>query len=957
MVDSIKRLYRTDHIFNWTKEDTLRDIINNEKKYSETSDVNSYVNNWVYSVSPNQDTVLLIKHKELEVRSISKAFNILTVIDLPRSVFKCKEKRIFWNHNGTAFCIFSNENKVCHIYNENYELAFVKNIWDFLDIGIKKLLYHSRQPKITSIFLTGSESQCTLTFLVDLDCLFVSALIDLETQTFQYIGSVKHPDSMFLRLLDSCYSNGTFYLLIHNVSENTVFFDICRIESDFSCLEISHSFEIFTRSSGWFDFFPRKDSFKFHIQLDENSNLCVIVFEDELFVIDCANGKLTAQICGAHILQKMNQIHSGTLLGCFWWDSNTLICNFSGNKYLTMSYPRFEPVLDDNPLFEFQYLHVINRNTFLGELVQRFILRVPMHQKKLDVAHSKVLPFDSTLLASKKEFSIKKALWYLLYPLNLFTDAFLWSFDEETDQRFKYFVIHEHQLQQLRIITPLEKLECLIAEESYLEAQAIAKAFGLDDDIIFKSIWNSVTISENSIDEYLSKITDIDWVLTSCLERKADSVLSYRLLFNHGFAVTESVRSSLVGKQDTATMQIVKCRIKLEDYLYRLDTFELLIDSDSGFMHFEDFKKCDMIVVSKSFAKQAKFHELRQLFERHLTEIEGYELEILKDIPCSIPPNDFKSLLPDFNQTRQILHLKDFDSWESDPNFVKFFSKVSQQCLSESQIRDWYYKRIQDVDRTCGLIDVVSQWYKIAIEKVFHLNGFETKIERFLSLFLDLIEHFPDLATLSLESFCSLKKEDLFIQIFSQASSDNWKSLLVPVAKSWNSTVELDDFVPKVILQSEISLSLVMFQTFSEEGLVSLELKKEMMTKCLETEMDEGQSSLAREIFQDDTEFCNLLEIQQVLIEINFHHSLKDINIRIVDHEFWLSIVEQSLSRFKQLNLKNWEKMFDNICRYSDLSAGILSKEESVLKFLEFSLKYGSKIHTKSRFHHLQISS
>ncbi|XP_050401138.2 NBAS subunit of NRZ tethering complex [Patella vulgata] len=140
--------------------------------------------------------------------------------------------------------------------------------------------------------------------------------------------------------------------------------------------------------------------------------------------------------------------------------------------------------------------------------------------------------------------AVTKATRYTKQVLHYLTDS----------ERFRpprkkpIHVTKSYKLISLRSTTPEELYARKIDNEEYGEALVLAKAYGLDCDLVYQRRWRKSPVSVASIQDYLSKISKRSWVLHECLERVPDNIDAMRELLNYGLCGTDLPALIAIGQ-------------------------------------------------------------------------------------------------------------------------------------------------------------------------------------------------------------------------------------------------------------------------------------------------------------------------------------------------------------------------------------------------------------------------
>ncbi|XP_014673695.1 PREDICTED: neuroblastoma-amplified sequence-like isoform X2 [Priapulus caudatus] len=257
-----------------------------------------------------------------------------------------------------------------------------------------------------------------------------------------------------------------------------------------------------------------------------------------------------------------------------------------------------------------------------------------------------------------------------------------------------------YRLMCLKSTTPEELYARKIDDEEYGEALALAKAYGMDCDLVYQCQWRKSNASLAAIQDYLTKISKQSWVLHECLERVPDDVDAARELLMHGLRGTDlealisigcgkdygrfisttdeyyedldpydeddakvieerrqAKRKNLLSKVnfDRLTLQqiqLCQSRQKLLRYLDRLTTYEILLggasvaDEHFDYKEFKELREKNIVELAVGYAQCGRVHSVETLLMHHGDDLLPHWLPILSNFPEIVPPSNYECLLP-----------------------------------------------------------------------------------------------------------------------------------------------------------------------------------------------------------------------------------------------------------------------------------------------------------------------
>lgn len=300
---------------------------------------------------------------------------------------------------------------------------------------------------------------------------------------------------------------------------------------------------------------------------------------------------------------------------------------------------------------------------------------------------------------------------------------------------------------------------CFLIE--YGEALALARAYGLDCDLVYQRQWRNAPASVATIHDYLSKVSKRDWVLRECLGRVPDDVDAVRELLTYGLKNTDAAivaggtiadvtkwksldydetEEELRLKEETHRREwltkidfnnltveqkvLISTRRRLLQYLDRLSIYEVILGGahlaperfSSSF--FEKFRSQSALQSTIQFAHQGDWQAVVIMFTFNGAQTLPHRLTVCSSFPETLAPFDYRSVLPECDINGEVF-LWDQESlrepdWSESPA-VKM--AVDTELAIENESVEAFYEeepklkpfRSIDVDLNTHL---VSEWYK-----------------------------------------------------------------------------------------------------------------------------------------------------------------------------------------------------------------------------------------------------
>ncbi len=400
--------------------------------------------------------------------------------------------------------------------------------------------------------------------------------------------------------------------------------------------------------------------------------------------------------------------------------------------------------------------------------------------------------------------------------------------------------IINHLLQKF----PIDELSTLSAEElfarklqsnEYNEAMDLAINYGFDVDIVYQRMWRNTQINEQSIDQYLSKISKRFWALRECVECVAQELDHMKLLLQFGlkiaklnefkthfktnaedkdlsndenFDLSDELNIDLnelsldLNELSLEEKQICIWRKRLLIYLDRLTIYELILSyrgnsSDklsNKYNHkfYQLFRDMSSFEAAIHFARNSDYNAISILFTYEGKDILDHRLVILSNFAETLSPKKYESLLPKVVSPKVKGH--EVYEWNQirlrEEDWVEKYSDQLCSGLNNSQFEtDFYTDNTKLLKyKTSQLTKVLlTQWYSERSRQIISLTSL-------VSNAFDLIEiglkhSVPGLEKLHLdfdifvlivyESNCN---QDIDFEVFENYSNEEKMNLLMSEA-------------------------------------------------------------------------------------------------------------------------------------------------------------------------------
>ncbi|CAJ0763802.1 2974_t:CDS:2 [Entrophospora sp. SA101] len=438
----------------------------------------------------------------------------------------------------------------------------------------------------------------------------------------------------------------------------------------------------------------------------EYKDLSYEQFIKKISDIECEGGNVSG----------ISGLDNGKVFTIGWWTNEAIILGYQHGSLIIASLPDMYNILGDSPESFKSCLEIAcqSGNRFLVIEHEFKTIRARVHGDNV-ISYSRA---QEEGVPDEDEFDDSKS--YLLQilrtitdSLHYITDTLLWHFESDSSTiRGKFITISKRTFRLNRIskILPQELLHRKINALEYDDALKIAETYNLDTDIIYQARWRDSDISENSIHDYLDKIHDWEWVLSTCINRIPKTPDMIRNLLKYGLDHTDILDEMFsidsINKNSESKLELIKknlrekpinldssmeeeivSKIKFSDnhilicryrfyflkFLDRLHTYEDIVEEkkrlniENGLMDaleengnwvafvdyyskfaedYASFREGDINIKAILFAQDEFFKGLHILFTRHGSEILPYRFNVLENIPETADPDDYESFLP-----------------------------------------------------------------------------------------------------------------------------------------------------------------------------------------------------------------------------------------------------------------------------------------------------------------------
>ncbi|XP_059489880.1 NBAS subunit of NRZ tethering complex-like [Neocloeon triangulifer] len=319
-----------------------------------------------------------------------------------------------------------------------------------------------------------------------------------------------------------------------------------------------------------------------------------------------------------------------------------------------------------------------------------------------------------------------------------------------------------YRLLGLKSTTPEELYSRKIENEEYGEALQLARAYGLDCDLVYQRQWRNQKVSVATIHDYLSKISKRSWVLKESTERVPETAAAARELLQFGlhatskrvlFSVASSSEDSMTGFEsklqtledgddperfdnvDTSDLlqedlnaeqtEIIRSRQKLLKFMDMLATYELILGKESDILYnpdfYDKFRNQSPLKSALEFARNGNWQAVSIMLTYHSHSLMKHRLPIISNLPETIDPHEYRSLLPECDEEEVVPRITDIlrdQDWsetfyfrmeddegkllyDENPSLLEFAKPV----LDKDLVTNWYIARATQLEERSKLVD------------------------------------------------------------------------------------------------------------------------------------------------------------------------------------------------------------------------------------------------------------
>lgn len=237
----------------------------------------------------------------------------------------------------------------------------------------------------------------------------------------------------------------------------------------------------------------------------------------------------------------------------------------------------------------------------------------------------------------------------------------------------------------------------------YPAALKVATKHSLSVDRVYQRQWELSDVSEQSIQEFLAKVTDRRWVIEECRSRLPRSREGAHLLSKYGIERCEAALADTSELDDSeTTTHIERCREVLSRRIDWLEIYELIYPGDMlDPARLKWFCESDYTQVARLLALEEECHALAVLLKRYRHQLAPNWLEILACIPETCRPRQYEQLLPSCHEGGGTGDNGD-----------------TEEVVPVVEAAEWYVRRAQEIERRTGLVDNALELLELGAQRL-----------------------------------------------------------------------------------------------------------------------------------------------------------------------------------------------------------------------------------------------
>ncbi|KAK8803825.1 hypothetical protein WA158_001519 [Blastocystis sp. Blastoise] len=229
-------------------------------------------------------------------------------------------------------------------------------------------------------------------------------------------------------------------------------------------------------------------------------------------------------------------------------------------------------------------------------------------------------------------------------------------------------------------VTPEELYAYYIKNGEYKPAYTLATTYQLNLDDIYKARWcqlfsesSTPSLPRSSIDDFLGKVKDSQYIITECLTRYCQAEDVYIFIIKYGLKICsdllkqENIIDEIDGEQTEVTRTLINNVdhirgnrsieiLLIYKYLFKMKLMKLDLyrqirrEEKRGLLfniqEYIDIEKKNIKELALSYAQKGNLNSLKILFHMCQHVILPYRFEILNSIPEIYDPKEYEYLFP-----------------------------------------------------------------------------------------------------------------------------------------------------------------------------------------------------------------------------------------------------------------------------------------------------------------------
>eukprot|EP00960_Hanusia_phi_P052270 761361-Hanusia_phi.AAC.7 len=252
--------------------------------------------------------------------------------------------------------------------------------------------------------------------------------------------------------------------------------------------------------------------------------------------------------------------------------------------------------------------------------------------------------------------------------------------------------------------------------KDYEAALKVASKYSLPGDPIYKSQWLHAKVSDESVEKFLRKVSDLRWVMDQCFNRHCQSYDEAKVLAKYGYDLCLQYLqdfSSMDESQDKSFLE--KSKLLFEQRMVWLEIFESIYPGDSlnetRLKWFSEKGPSNVVIL---LAMDEECDALSVVYEKFRSSLDTGLFTILSCLPETCRPKKFEKLIPD-------LRAED--------------GKEASERVTVDEMIDWCKARAEQIEQRTGLVDVSLELLETVMRKLPSSAGRLAELQELSSSF------------------------------------------------------------------------------------------------------------------------------------------------------------------------------------------------------------------------------